>query len=117
MKRFFRFLVRTVVVLFILLNIIVAFHAYKFTHFYDNGSISIKKPEEKSGWDKTKEILFGINAIKKENTIAADSTFETIYLKTKDSLKLEGWYIPADSAKGTVCLFHGHGGHQIGGIQ
>jgi hypothetical protein len=114
MKRFFKFLVRTAVVLFILVNIIVAFHAYKFTHFYDNGSISLKKPEEKSGWDKTKEILFGINAEKKKNTVAADSIFQTIYLKTKDSLKLEAWYISADSAKGTVCLFHGHGGTKSG---
>ena len=114
MKRFFKFLIRTAIILFILINIIVAFHAYKFTHFYDKGSISIKKPEEKSGWDKTKEILFGINAVKKANTIAADSTFQTIYLKTKDSLKLEAWYIPADSANGTICLFHGHGGTKSG---
>ena len=110
MTKSLKILIRSVIVAFILLNVIVAFHAYKFTHFYDNGSISVKKNDEKSGWDKTKEILFGINAEKKLNTVTADSTFQTVYLKTKDSLKLEAWYIPVDSAVGTVCLFHGHGG-------
>lgn len=114
MKRFLKILIRTVFVLFIALNVIVAFHAYKFTHFYDNGSISIKKQEDKTGWDKTKEILTGINAVKQKNTVTADSTFKTVYLKTKDSLKLEAWYIPVDSAIGTVCLFHGHGSTKSG---
>ncbi len=114
MKKFLKILFRSVIAVFILLNVIVAFHAYKFTHFYDNGSITLKKNEEKSGWDKAKEILFGINAVKKHNTVTADSSIRTIYLKTKDSLKLEAWYIPVDSAIGTVCLFHGHGGTKSG---
>ncbi len=110
MKKILRITLKTVLVLFVLINIITAFHAYKFTHFYNAGEISIKSPEEKSGWDKTKEALFGINAMKKKNTVTADSVFQTIYLITKNNLKLEAWYIPADSAIGTVCLFHGHGG-------
>lgn len=114
MKRFFKILFRSAIVLFLLVNVIVAFHAYKFTHFYENDSVSIKKPEEKSSWDKTKEIFFGITAVKQKNTVTADSTFEIVYLKTKDSLKLEAWYIPAEGAIGTVCLFHGHGGTKSG---
>lgn len=114
MKRIFRFLFRTLLALFVLVNIIVAFHAYKFTHFYDSGEVSIKKTGHKSGWDKTKDILFGINAVKQKNTLTADSTFETIYLTTKSGLKLEAWYIRAGSAVGTVCLFHGHGGTKSG---
>jgi alpha-beta hydrolase superfamily lysophospholipase len=117
MNRFFKILIRTAIAVFLLVNVIVAFHAYKFTHFYDNGSISIKKAGEKTGWDKTKEILFGINAEKRKNTVTADSIFQTVYLKTKDSLKLEAWYIPVDSAVGTVCLFHGHGGTKSGVIK
>lgn len=117
MKSMFKFLFRTLVALFILLNVVVAFHAYKFTHFYNNGEISIKKPEDKTSWDKAKEMLFGINAVKKPNTVTTDSTFKTIYLKTKDSLRLEAWYIPVDSATGTVLLFHGHGGNKSGVIK
>ena len=76
MNRFFKILFRTALALFILVNVIVAFHAYKFTHFYDNGSISIKRPEDKSGWDKTKEILFGINAVKLKNTVRPTLPFK-----------------------------------------
>ncbi len=117
MNRFFKILFRTALALFILVNVIVAFHAYKFTHFYDNGSISIKRPEDKSGWDKTKEILFGINAVKLKNTVTADSSFQTVYVTTKSGLKLEGWYLAAGNAVGTVCLFHGHGGTKSGVIK
>lgn len=112
MKRFLRIALKTILALFVLVNIITAFHAYKFTHFYNNGDITIKAPTEKSGWDKTREILFGINAVKKKNTVTADSAFQIIYLQTKNDLKLEAWYIPADNAIGTVCLFHGHGGNK-----
>ena len=117
MKRLFRILLRIIIVIFILLNVIVAFHAYKFTHFYNNGAMALKKTADKNGWDKTKEILFGINAEKKKNDVTTDSTFKTVYLKTKGSLKLEGWYIAADSSKGTVLLFHGHGGNKSGVIK
>ena len=113
MKRFLKILLRTFMVLFVLINVIVAFHAYKFTHFYDTGEVVLKKQDDKSGWDKTKEILFGINAVKQQNTIA-DSVNEKVILTTADKIKLEGWYTAVDSAKGTVCMFHGHGGKKSG---
>ena len=37
MKRFLKFIFKLFVFLFLLINIITAFHAYKFTHFYDHG--------------------------------------------------------------------------------
>ncbi len=113
MKRFLKILLKTFIVLFILVNIITAFHAYKFTHFYDYGEVTVKKQEDKSGWDKTNEALFGIKAAKKQNE-TADSAFENVYLTTKSGLKLQGWYVPVDSSKGTVLLFHGHGGTKSG---
>ncbi len=109
MKRAVKQLLKFLLVLFILLNIITAFHAYKFTHFYDADKATSNSNIKKSGWDITKDILFGINAYKKKNTIAADSAFQTVYLKSSTCPKLEAWYIPADNAKGTVCMFHGHG--------
>ena len=112
MKKSLRFLLRFFLLVFILFNIIVAFHAYKFTHFYNEGEIVIKKPEDMSGWDKTKTLLFGINAIKSQNLTAPDTTYEVIKLKTNDDIELEGWYMKKDSAKGTVILFHGHGSNK-----
>ncbi len=110
MKRIVKFLFRTVLLLFILLNIITAFHAYKFTHFYEVAEAPVNKSEMKSGWGITKDILFGINAYKQKNKVLADSAFENIYLTTSDKIKLQGWYMKTPgTAKGTVILFHGHG--------
>jgi len=114
MKRFLKIFLRTALALFILVNIITAFHAWKFTHFYDRDKVTVKKQAEKSGWDKTKDILFGVKAVKQKNGIVPDSSFQTIYLITKDSLKLEAWYIPVNDPIGTVCLFHGHAGTKSG---
>ncbi|HEY1870823.1 MAG TPA: alpha/beta fold hydrolase, partial [Chitinophagaceae bacterium] len=36
-------------------------------------------------------------------------TYETVHLTTSNHLTLEAWYIPADSARGTVILLHGMG--------
>ena len=109
MKNIIKSLLKTVLVLFIVLNIITAFHAYKFTHFYDVGEVAIKNNTDKTGWDKTKEILFGINSVKQKNS-AADSACEGVIITTKDGIKLKGWYVKTNTAaKGTVVMFHGHG--------
>ena len=75
--------------------------------------VTVKNKGEKTGWDKTKEILFGINAVKQQNTVA-DTANQKVILTTSDKIKLEAWYTTVDSAKGTVCLFHGHGGKKSG---
>ena len=109
MKVFGKRLLRALLVLFILLNIIVICHAYKFTHFYDVGEVVVKDHSAKTGWDKTKEILFGFNAVKQVND-APGIAVDTVYLETESGLRLQAWEIRTDSAKGTVALFHGHGG-------
>ena len=60
MKKAIRFLLKTVAILFIIVNSIIAFHAYKFTHFYDVGEVTIKQQKDKTKWDITKEMLLGI---------------------------------------------------------
>lgn len=107
--RLFKRLLKILLVAFVLLNVIVICHAYKFTHFYNKGEITVKNKEDKNGWDKTKELLFGFNYLKSEN-IAPDSAVKTIHFTTKSGLKLEAWEFPVTNAKGTVALFHGHGG-------
>lgn len=117
MKKLFTILLRSIVIIFIVLNVIVGFHAYKFTHFYNHGEIAVKPPAEKTAWDKTREILFGINAVKKINDVTTDTSFKTVYLKTKNNLSLEAWYLAADSSKGSVLLFHGHGSNKSAVIE
>ncbi len=111
MRTFLKYLIRTVAVIFLLVNIIVIFHAHKFTHFYNIGEVEMKK--EKTSWDKTKEILFGINAQKQPNELP-DTSYTAVTLTTKDSIKLDAWYTLVNNAKGTVCMFHGHGGRKGG---
>lgn len=103
----------TFLVLFVLVNIIAAFHAYKFTHFYADAS-PVKKPQEMSTVDKMKAIFFGIRYPKSKVVDSLNIPHQTISLKTTDSVSLESWYVPKDSAKGTVMMFHGHGSSKSG---
>jgi hypothetical protein len=59
MKILRRFL-RIILFLFILLNIAVAFHAYRFTHFYNGPESKLIRPEEMKWSDKLEYIVFGI---------------------------------------------------------
>ena len=90
--KFFRRFLRVLLALFILLNTVAAFHAYKFTHFYSYKNKVTKKPEDLSALEKAKVIFFGINFPKSTDDIHPDSAFETVYLATKNNLKLQGWY-------------------------
>lgn len=108
MKKILRFVLRVSLVLFLLLNVITAFHAYKFTHIYNRDEVEIKNNDQKNGWDVTKDILFGAKAVKLQNP-APDSSIENVILTTSNKINLEGWYIKTPGlAKGTVILFHGH---------
>ncbi len=111
--KIFRRILRVLLVGFILVNAVAAFQAYKLTRFYDSAPAKVR-PEQQSLWYKTKAVLFGVNMPKSKNTIFPDSSFETIYFKTDDSIKLEAWYMKDSAAKGTVILFHGHGGSKSG---
>ena len=107
MKKIVKYLLRTVLVLFVLLNVVVMFHAYKFTHFYEPGEVTIKTEAEKTGWDRTKEMLFGINTVKQKNVVP-DSSFHTVKITTEDDFTLDAWEVKTPNAKGTVAMFHGH---------
>ena len=109
MKKFAKRLGMLVLVLFVLLNVMLIFQAYSLSHFYEPNEVVIKKQDEKTGWDITKEILFGPNFVKQKNSVT-DSAFQTVYFNTENGLKLEAWLLPTPAAKGTVALFHGHGG-------
>lgn len=37
--------------------------------------------------------------------------FEDVYIKTRDGLLINGWFIPHDNAKYTLLFFHGNGGN------
>lgn len=107
-------LLRIFLALFLLLNIIAAFHAWKFTHFYPSGQFSKRLPEQMSALEKTKTILFGVRISRSTLNHTPDTKYNTITLHTANGLALEGWWIPVPSAKGTVILFHGYNGAKDG---
>ena len=122
MNKWLKRIAYTVLVLFIVLNVMTAFQAYKFTHFYA-GIPKPKKPEEMNIGEKASAIFFGV---KYPKSIVVDSLLvphETVWLKTEDSLKLEGWYLNSqfdDTVKpniGTIIMFHGHGSSRSGIIK
>ena len=60
--------------------------------------------------------MFGVKYSKLPITAKPDHAYKTFHVTTADGILLEGWYLPKDSAKGTVILFHGHGGNKGGAL-
>ena len=109
MKRPLKLLLKSILLLFLFLNIVVIFHAYKLTHFYNREDLAVKNKTSRTRWDTVQDILMGPKAVKQLNQ-QPDTIVQTIYFETSDHLKLEAWYLPSAGNKGTVAMFHGHGG-------
>lgn len=108
MKKTLSRISKWLLVIFVLLNIIVICHAYKFTHFYEHGTEGILPKNQQSGWYKTRELLLGFTAEKQQN-LQPDTIFKTLSFSTANNLKLEAWEMNVANPRGTVALFHGHG--------
>jgi uncharacterized protein len=91
--------------LFVAMNVIAYFHAYKFTHFSESSVEKTKNPKELGMINKIKALLLGINNPKPVNKTQPTRPFETINLQS--SKRIECWHIKLDSSKGTVIVFHG----------
>jgi alpha-beta hydrolase superfamily lysophospholipase len=107
-----KFLKRTgwaVLAIFLLMNIVAYFHAYKFTHFSDSTEAKTKSGSLSVG-GKLKALFFGINNPRPENKTKPKRPYETIIIQSNK--KIECWFIKSDSSKGTVILFHGYGGEK-----
>lgn len=96
--------------IFILMNIVSIFHAYKFTHFSETGIEKTKSSAKLSTIDKIETIIFGVNNPRPENKTVPKNDFEVI--KIKSNKEIECWSIKTKNAKGTLILFHGYGGNK-----
>lgn len=108
MKKVWKRLRWIVIGLFISMNMIAFFHAYKFTHFSESGIHKTKTPKELGVFSKVKTLLFGINNPRPINQTQPSRPFETILLQSSE--RIECWHIKVDSSKGTVIVFHGFSG-------
>lgn len=112
-KKLLKRLLKLTVAVFILMNIIAIFHAYKFTHFSDKVH---KKTDANTltAIQKAGIIFFGIDNPRPVNTGKPSQPFSTVKLKSNKII--ECWSIKTPNAKGTVILFHGYGGDKSGMI-
>lgn len=95
------------IIIFIVMNLIAAFHAYKFTHFSTSQTEKTKTPSQLTLVEKLQTIFFGVS-IPKPKLDKYPSSYSTITLK--DEFETTIWNCPIDSSKGTVLLFHGYSG-------
>lgn len=96
-----------IAIIFVLMNAIAYFHAYKFTHFSYDNVVKTEEPGKLSTINKIKTLFFGIDNPRPVNKRTPIQKFET--LKLQSNKAIECWSIKIDSAKGTVILFHGYG--------
>lgn len=97
-------------IIFIIMNAVAYFHAYKFTHFTDQMVEKTRSSGKLSTIEKIKTIFLGIDNPRPSNTAIPAQPYTTIYLQSNK--RIECWSIPAHHAKGTVVLFHGYGGQK-----
>lgn len=106
--RFFRRALLGSLLLFGLLNVLLALHAYRFTYFYETNEILWRKPEDIPTGEKLNQALTGFRFGKRPVTEFPDPPFETVFFKNERGQRLEAWYTRTNQPKGTVLLFHGH---------
>ncbi len=100
----------TLGIIFLVMNLVAIFHAYKFTHFDPTISDKKEQPQQLSFGEKVKTLFFGANLPRPVNHKTPLRDYETIRLKS--NCEIECWHIKTEQPKGTLILFHGYGGEK-----
>lgn len=108
----FKWILWALLAQFVLINISAIIYGYKLTHFFEPSPNTIDETRPGNILIKTWRIFKGPTYRKITIEDSPELPYQTVHLVTKDSLSLEAWYIPVDSSKGTVILFHGLGGNK-----
>jgi alpha-beta hydrolase superfamily lysophospholipase len=98
---------KIIILLFFVLNIFSAIHAYKFTHFTAGKVERTKHPENLSAGEKLKVLFTGVSNPRPVDTIFPEMKFEHFHIKSNKTI--DCWYMRTIHPKGTVILFHGYG--------
>ena len=105
--RILKWVGRVLIFQLILINISAAFHAFRFTHYYDDDKVRHQQSSQGKLLLRTWRLMTGRKLPKSLIQYYPTMPYDTVQLTTHGGIKLEAWYIKADSAKGTVILFHG----------
>lgn len=112
LRKVLLWIMKVLLVQLLLINISAAFHAYHFTHYYSDEKTRNLQSSEGKPLLRTWRLMTGRKLAKSVIGYYPVAPYDTIWLTTRKGLKLEAWYMKADSAKGTVILFHGLGSNK-----
>ena len=91
----------------ILVNISAAFHAHRITHYYDDDKVRNLRSSSGTIFLRTWRLMVGRKFPKSLIRQYPQTPYDTVQFKTKNGIIIDTWYLPTDSAKGTIILFHG----------
>ncbi|WP_191906297.1 alpha/beta hydrolase [Hymenobacter baengnokdamensis] len=91
----------------VLLNVVVALHAWRFTHFTTTPGPRTRNPEKLPTAEKIKLILTGLQNPKPVNLAPPDFPYQNVTLHSPNG-RLGAWYSGVPAARGTVVLCHGY---------
>ena len=109
--RYFKKITYLIVAISLLMNVVAAFHAYKFTHFSNEQGQLTPSPQKLTGLEKVKALLFGVSNYKPQNNVLPNSPYSTITIETNEGA-LKIWQTKVDSSKGVVIVLHGYHGQK-----
>lgn len=109
-RKIIRKLLWTSGIVFVLMNIMAGFHAWKFTHFDPQATSRTENKPGISFLEKLGLVFTGVSLPRPYNKTKPSLPFETVLLQSNK--KIECWWIKTDSAKGTVVMCHGYGGNK-----
>ncbi|MCA8829255.1 alpha/beta hydrolase [Hymenobacter pini] len=89
------------------LNVVAAFHAWRFTHFSTESGSHTENPEQLTPGQKLWVLLTGIKNPKPVNHQRPAFPYTPLRLASPNG-HLECWYGPVRRPRGTVALFHGY---------
>ncbi len=93
--------------LFLLMNIVAGFHAWKFTHFDPAASTKPKESATMPFLQKAGLLFTGVSLPRPRNLVHPALPFETVTLQADK--RIVCWWIGRDNTKGTVIMCHGYG--------
>ena len=102
-REFIQLFLWTVLAVFILMNVVACFHAYKFTHFNNSLKPNCDEAPYASLMQKISALLFGVKNPRPVNAVAPGRPYETIRIKSNKEIVC--WLIKADVPKGRLFYF------------
>jgi alpha-beta hydrolase superfamily lysophospholipase len=100
----------SLLLIFLLLNLVAYLHAYAMTHFTTGGDRT-NNPENLSVWQKGWVLLTGVNIPRPTNSATPESiglAFTVHRFQSADGMDLEAWHVPQANPHGIVVAFHGY---------